>query len=261
MRGKRKIGQKNERSRKVKKVNGIRCHEMWRKITEQVKLTAWYVRRLSRTRACKLSKQKKNAMDKKNRLNLEGKKCKSYQVEEVKNARLSDMASNCRLTSASSAAGCASICLNASRCEASTYVSAVCILCQELPSIHEQYFHENLGAFFFDRRSDLFSCILEAHSVGKIHVPSEACGLEILEEIEFWNIPRTMIAPCCIGKINASLTQKRITEMIREELLDDFERSVKAVENGEGWRQVAAKMWIFLEFPVTSAAAKTLILM
>ncbi|XP_064630380.1 potassium voltage-gated channel subfamily C member 3-like [Lineus longissimus] len=117
-------------------------------------------------------------------------------------------------------------------------------------------FDNSLGALYFPRSPDLFTSVLEAHRQGTLHVPSDACGIEFLNEMEFWNLPKSMISPCCIGKINSALEEKEITETIKMEIMGNFVKSVEAMERRTGWKQSAARLWLFLEFPVYSTAAK-----
>ncbi|XP_064619553.1 potassium voltage-gated channel subfamily C member 2-like [Lineus longissimus] len=67
--------------------------------------------------------------------------------------------------------------------------------------------------------------------------------------MEFWNIPQTMIASCCVGKIAAAESEKTVEETVRREILWDFEKSLKMYEDSIGWKKAAARLWIMLEFP------------
>ncbi|XP_064644662.1 potassium voltage-gated channel subfamily C member 3-like [Lineus longissimus] len=120
----------------------------------------------------------------------------------------------------------------------------------------QKYFDNNMGMFYFNRRPDFFNIILEAHREGKLHIPSDICGIEFMQEMEFWNLPKTMVAPCCIGRIISALSEKDITDTITKEILANFEKSVEVLEKSRGWREPAARLWIFLEFPVYSTSAK-----
>jgi hypothetical protein len=119
----------------------------------------------------------------------------------------------------------------------------------------EQYFDNMLGAYYFDRRPELFSIILQAHREGELHCPTEACGNEVLKEMEFWEIPKTIIAQCCVSRMAAALQEKCIAETVNKEILGDFEQSLNIVDASIGWRKKAAKLWIFFEFPVSSLRA------
>ncbi|XP_064644531.1 potassium voltage-gated channel protein egl-36-like [Lineus longissimus] len=121
----------------------------------------------------------------------------------------------------------------------------------------EKHFDDILGAYYFDRRPDLFSIILQAHREGVLHCPTEACGNEVLAEMDYWEIPKTMIAQCCVSKMAAAQQERLIAETVNEDILGDFERTLKIVDASHGWRKRAAKLWIFFEFPVSSTKAKT----
>jgi hypothetical protein len=118
------------------------------------------------------------------------------------------------------------------------------------------HYNAKLGAYYFNRRPDLFNIILEAHHEGEVHIPSETCAIEVLNELEYWNISRSIIAPCCIGKCTAAISEKVIAMAVREQIVGDFEKTIIHLEGSRGWRKRATKLWIFLEFPVSSTKAK-----
>jgi hypothetical protein len=124
----------------------------------------------------------------------------------------------------------------------------------------ERNYDHKLAAHYFDRRPDLFYTILQAHREGEVHIPSEACANEILQELDYWNIPRSMIARCCVSKVSAANTERKIANDVREEIVGDFERCVQRIARSTGWKKAATKAWIFLEFPVSSGSAKVDIL-
>ncbi|XP_064627369.1 potassium voltage-gated channel protein egl-36-like isoform X3 [Lineus longissimus] len=120
----------------------------------------------------------------------------------------------------------------------------------------QQGYNGELCAYYFNRKPDLFSIILEAHSEGEVHVPSETCAIEVLNEMEYWNIPRSMIAPCCTGKCTSAIAEKTIALTVREQILGNFEKSIGCLEESHGWKKRATELWVFLEFPVSSTKAK-----
>ncbi|XP_064627352.1 potassium voltage-gated channel protein egl-36-like isoform X1 [Lineus longissimus] len=120
----------------------------------------------------------------------------------------------------------------------------------------QQGYNDKLCAYYFNREPDLFRIILQAHSQGEVHIPSETCAIEVLNEMEFWNIPRSMIAPCCTGKCTSAIVEKTIALTVREQILGNFEKSIGCLEESHGWRRRATELWVFLEFPVSSVKAK-----
>jgi hypothetical protein len=108
----------------------------------------------------------------------------------------------------------------------------------------ERNFNTELGAHYFDRRPDLFNAILQACREGVLHIPSNTCGDDIWAEMEFWNLPKTMIAPCCVGRMAAAEAEKRVEETVRKEILGDFEKSIATYKESVGWKKSAAKLWI-----------------
>ncbi|KAL4217704.1 hypothetical protein ACF0H5_022445 [Mactra antiquata] len=51
--------------------------------------------------------------------------------------------------------------------------------------------------FYFDRDPTAFRHILYAHRYGRVHVPKDICPIQFLEEMMYYGIPKRLIAPCC----------------------------------------------------------------
>ena len=74
----------------------------------------------------------------------------------------------------------------------------------ELNSISEQYeTNKHTGTkseneeLFFNRNPLLFDSILDAYRRGTVHFPHDVCSSFVQEELEYWGIPETCLAPCC----------------------------------------------------------------
>ncbi|XP_064620963.1 potassium voltage-gated channel protein Shaw-like [Lineus longissimus] len=122
-------------------------------------------------------------------------------------------------------------------------------------SINEHY-DETTGVFFFDRRPGLFESILSAHRDGEVHLPSNACGSELLQELEFWNIPETMVASCCFGKVKKDVTEREIARAVADEICCGVDESLEIRASSTGWGRKRMDTWFFMEFPVSSKLAK-----
>lgn len=62
-------------------------------------------------------------------------------------------------------------------------------------------FFSNRAEYFFDRSSTNFDAILNLYRTGQLHISPNVCVEDFLEELRFWQIPITLISPCCIGAL------------------------------------------------------------
>lgn len=140
---------------------------------------------------------------------------------------------------------------------------------------------ENFDENHFDRDPFLFRHILNAYRDGVVHVPRDVCPRLFKNEMVFWKIPFKMIAPCCWkymyeveddidtleilleeeGKHNSKNRigniQKRIKTSVSDEDVkkEDKEDSKTDVLHAKD-ETIKARLWIFLEEPASSTAAK-----
>lgn len=54
-----------------------------------------------------------------------------------------------------------------------------------------------IKCYNFERDPHLFRHIINAYRYGLVHVPRDICPLLFKKELLFWNIPLTLVAPCC----------------------------------------------------------------
>lgn len=140
---------------------------------------------------------------------------------------------------------------------------------------------ENFDENYFDRDPFLFRHILNAHRDGVVHVPRDVCPCLFKKEMVFWKIPFKMIAPCCwkymyeadddidtleilleeegrytsqskIGNIHKSIKTSVIDKDVREDNNEDPHTDVLHTKD----ETIKAKLWLFLEEPASSTAAK-----
>ena len=77
-----------------------------------------------------------------------------------------------------------------------------------LTQIREKCIVLQENEYYIDRDPDVFSCILDYCRTGSLHVPHHFCGTVILDELMYWNISPSLIAPCCWGPFTTQ-EQKR----------------------------------------------------
>ncbi|XP_064642670.1 potassium voltage-gated channel subfamily C member 3-like [Lineus longissimus] len=120
----------------------------------------------------------------------------------------------------------------------------------------KEYWDKDAGSYFFDRNPDVFNSVLDGYSKGKFHIPSHMCVTDFLEELDFWDIPHSMIAKCCTGLVWDSNKEKKASEAVQKELLSGLEYYRKAIDVTTGWRAYALRMWLFLDDPNYSKGSK-----
>ena len=109
--------------------------------------------------------------------------------------------------------------------------------------------------FYFDRLPNIFPYILNFYRTGKLHLPLNACGPLIKEELNFWQIDDKDIEQCCwVHYIKYEETL---------EMIDMFERddkhhrlASKRISKDASWFQKKRpKIWRFLQDSYSSKAA------
>jgi hypothetical protein len=139
--------------------------------------------------------------------------------------------------------------------------------------------------FFFDRDPMLFRHILNAHSENEVHVPKDVCPVLFKKEMKFWKIPLKLVAPCCWETLHKAEHDKNILAIIvkdsnKYDACNKIDTVTETVQqrffknrDGIGMRgkdgleevttkpknQSCSKLWLFLEEPGSSTAAKVLI--
>lgn len=132
-------------------------------------------------------------------------------------------------------------------------------------------------SLFFDRDPECFKHILSAYRDGELHVPKDVCPQRFRREIEFWEIPIKLLAPCCWKAfygtdedllITGSLLQhhkqpkapsNKVAEIAENELvskqINSINKMLKKQENQKCEPRMN-QLWLFLEEPASSSAAK-----
>lgn len=135
--------------------------------------------------------------------------------------------------------------------------------------------NQSPDVFYFDRDADSFKHILNAYRDGTLHISRDVCPQQFRRELEFWNIPIQLLAPCCwktfystqddVHVINALM--KRLKTHLPNNNKIHTELHGQGIKQAEGNGGSAAKknakeqtrpnkLWLFLEEPTSSRAAK-----
>ena len=128
-----------------------------------------------------------------------------------------------------------------------------------------EYFDPVTNTYSFDKDASTFKHILEAHRSGEIHLPRNMCPRKFRKEMEFWRLPQRMIPSCCwkafyeaddetetlniIMKSSANATTNNKVGITTNETEDKL-------DNTANTKTMQEKIWLFLEEPQTSRAAK-----
>ncbi|XP_045174665.2 potassium voltage-gated channel protein Shaw-like [Mercenaria mercenaria] len=141
---------------------------------------------------------------------------------------------------------------------------------------------DTVNKYYFDKDPTLFRHILNAHRDGTVHVPRDVCPMLFKKELLFWNIPLSLVAPCCWKYLyeaesdvetfkillqgeNKYDSQNKVDEAqvcIKQAIFaGDSKTDSDVTEDGNknqiGNKQTtASRVWLFLEEPGSSAAAK-----
>ena len=112
------------------------------------------------------------------------------------------------------------------------------------------------GEYFFDRNPRLFPYVLDAYREGELHFPRCVCGPAVREELAWWGLGEEILAPCCLQAV-AEWEEEKQTLAVIDAAYGGV--SAQLPENGRktsSWRQRAHALWVFLEDPYSSRAAR-----
>ncbi|KAL5016843.1 hypothetical protein ScPMuIL_006432 [Solemya velum] len=106
------------------------------------------------------------------------------------------------------------------------------------------------NTYYFDRDPQCFAVILNMYRLGELHFPKHVCAISMRKELEFWGVPQTHMSRCCWKTFYA------VDEDM--DILDTL-----AIASGrndyylnKGSRSCRERMWLFLDDPSSSTAAK-----
>ncbi|CAG9533544.1 unnamed protein product [Cercopithifilaria johnstoni] len=101
--------------------------------------------------------------------------------------------------------------------------------------------------YFFERSGKLFEPIYDFLTTGHFHRTSDICYERLFKELDFWRIKKNFFAPCCM----------LIDESDEDELANEDKHSITYDDDhGACWNHQRRKLWLLMEDPNTSTAAK-----
>lgn len=100
----------------------------------------------------------------------------------------------------------------------------------------------------FDRHPEVFTHVLQYYRSGKLHCPTNLCGVLLEEEFDFWGISISDVEPCCWAAF-----QKRKSAA---EALAQIHPSEK--NSGESSKPWQSKLWALFDDPYSSILARVL---
>lgn len=101
---------------------------------------------------------------------------------------------------------------------------------------------------FFDRHPEVFTHVLQYYRSGKLHCPTNLCGVLLEEEFDFWGISGTDVEPCCW----AAFRQNKDAV----EALAQIDPSVMENDQSSHTRAWQPKIWALFDNPLSSVRAK-----
>ena len=105
--------------------------------------------------------------------------------------------------------------------------------------------------YFFDRNPILFTYIIDSFRKKAVHLPKDICGTSFKEELEFWEIPRHHVAPCCWEALYGNEDDIETVNLLMTSL-EQKSKTNRTVQDKTDFRR---KMWLLLEEPKSSRNA------
>ncbi|KAK9393740.1 potassium voltage-gated channel subfamily C member 3-like [Crotalus adamanteus] len=112
--------------------------------------------------------------------------------------------------------------------------------------------------YFFDRSSYLFEEVLNYYRTKELHCSDLICKSVLDEELAYWGLDNTLLAPCCWQKLIIVEGQKE-EYGIPEENQEAAGLLEQAGRNQSAWRgRWQSRIWTTFEKPFSSLSAKVL---
>lgn len=105
--------------------------------------------------------------------------------------------------------------------------------------------------YFFDRNPFIFAYILDSYRRGAIHLPKDMCGTIFKEELEFWGLSPSHVAPCCWEALYKSDDDIATMKTLLDNIKQNRNMCLMVQENTNYRKQV----WLFLDEPSSSRPA------
>ncbi|XP_051970070.1 potassium voltage-gated channel subfamily C member 1 [Xyrauchen texanus] len=106
-----------------------------------------------------------------------------------------------------------------------------------------------LKEIFFDRQPEVFTHVMQYYRSGKLHCPTNLCGVLLEEEFAFWGISGMDVEPCCWAAFRQHIDYVEALSKIDPPCNRDQSNNSKA------WQ---SKIWALFDDPYSSVAAKVI---
>ena len=129
---------------------------------------------------------------------------------------------------------------------------------KRMPSESQNALNVRGNDIFVERNAVAFRAILDYHLFGILHMPTEMCPLSFKLELDFWGIEPVAMEKCCFQKYVSFFEN---TEMLRILEVDENKRHAEtsklvSMTRCGGWKAAQARVWLVLNEPFSSTAAK-----
>lgn len=105
--------------------------------------------------------------------------------------------------------------------------------------------------YFFERSGRLFEPIYDFLTIGHFHQPGDICRERLFKELDFWKIKKDFFAPCCM-----SMVLGESEDDDENPIINDGSVNYDDQFDGACWAHQRRKLWMLLEDPSSSSAAK-----
>lgn len=138
-----------------------------------------------------------------------------------------------------------------------------------------QYYNKNKKAYIFEGDPACFKYVLKAYKTGQLHLSRDMCPVLFRQEIEFWEIPLSLLSPCCWKTFYGTSADLDVISVLLQRLTDhpplnkvgvnavqvltpqSMTKDQKKGDNpSEERKGTAHALWLFLEEPRSSFVAK-----
>lgn len=108
---------------------------------------------------------------------------------------------------------------------------------------------------FFDRHPQVFAHVLQYYRSGKLHCPSNLCGLLLEEEFTFWGISSADVEPCCWETFQQNKETLKALAEIKPAVMKKEEESGQKQQSSSS-RSWQRKIWALFDKPYSSVSAR-----
>lgn len=117
--------------------------------------------------------------------------------------------------------------------------------CPEYDAVNDEY--------FFDRNPHAFVSILDLYRTSELHIPSNACGISLRSELDYWDINPMRMSKCCWKTYLRVEEDMEIMNNISIKFGEINLTNDEVVSTHESFK---SRLWQSLEHPHSSSGAK-----